>query len=195
MDVRELLSTPENMDYVNIDFTATGKDASEHATYKTWTAKVPFIVSNPVMGIDPGRNFGITVLHQDSALVWYGKLTKREPQWKYGLDAFAVGKDKARVCDFGVVEGPIFRAEGQGKLYGEANLANIRFGFLLGILQHCSEVDMVPPASSRKTTFGSAKVKGMDVWTTIDPNAAESLVLAICAAKKKGWYTHGNSDS
>lgn len=183
------MSEPERQQLLSISIKELDKDKTEWADVRSWSGVLPFYVSNPVVGIDPGRNFGLTLIYEDKAYIHYGKLHKQKPQWKYGFLAedYAESWLKNNLPHFVVIEGPAFRAAGGGKMYGEANLGHIRMGFASAFHTKGIETIFIPPASSRKKVMGSAKVKGADVWVMLDHNAAESLLLAIYGATKKGW--------
>jgi len=133
------------------------------------------------LGIDPGRNYGAAVIKDGHLLVWWGKMEKRAELYMYGTTAYTIAR--AYLCEQhmgetpAVVEGAAYRAG-----YGQVGLAEVRFGFYLGLLHAGMDAVIVPPASVRKQAFGSAKVTGFELWPTLNHNAADAVGCALASA-------------
>lgn len=132
-----------------------------------------FFFGSLIVGVDPGRNFGIAVVSGNQVSVINGKIPQMEKQM-YGdwmsKQIFGVAEEADKV----VIEGPSYN-EG----YGQVLLAEIRYGAYLGALSAGVEVWYEAPMSARKKVFGHGKVRGSDIWPFLNGNAADAVVLAI----------------
>ena len=145
--------------------------------------------TKPVIGIDPGRNFGCTYMHSEGTIVLWGQLEKGG-HLEYGVAAYDIvaaliglstkhtGHSKDILC---AIEGASY-----GSQYGQVGLAEIRFGFYLGLIHHPLKTVIIPPQSCRKFAFGSAKIKARELWPCIDPNGADSVGVAMALAQMEG---------
>ncbi len=130
------------------------------------------------IGIDPGRNFGITFISETDILIYYGTMPADSHE-RYGIFADQLIKEFCEThC---VTYGDSITIEGAayGSTFGQVGLAEIRFGFYIGAQRIGLEPKMVPPASIRKAVFGSAKVHAGDIWPTLNHNAADSFAIAL----------------
>ena len=145
-----------------------------------WLAVLPFQPDINVIGFDPGRNYGFTYIRKDgSAYIHNGTLSKSD-YVSYGKDLFHLACDVAEYFDntLTVIEGASY-----GDKYGQVGLAYMRFGLYLGSLMGgTAKVEIVAPRKINKQVFGSGKTNGKYTWTSIDHNAADSLVIALYAA-------------
>lgn len=139
------------------------------------------------IGVDPGINFGISVLRKTTLDIFWGKLPHADPfpgkeaiklvkdllsPWKGSL----IWKDvRSMFSSMVYVEGPSYNDS-----IGQPLLEQVRFGFVLGFESDGYRVRYIPPMTARKMTFGHGRKKGNEVWTTINQNAADSIPLAIC---------------
>src|SRR3972149_7967136 len=125
------------------------------------------------LGIDPGRNFGVAAIRDGELQVWWGTFDKQEHLYNYGMDAYAIARgyiySQHRGQTPAVIEGAAYNAQ-----YGQTGLAEVRFGFYLGLRHAGLAAEIVPPASIRKRAFGSAKVQGWELWPTLNSNAADA---------------------
>jgi Holliday junction resolvasome RuvABC endonuclease subunit len=128
------------------------------------------------IGIDPGKNFGIAIVAKDGWSIMNGVLddstyTLREIAfWMAGH----IVNDSDPKITIAVVEGASY-----GDRFGQVKLAEIRCGFALGISEKGIPVSIIAPKTPRKTVFGSGDIVAMDVWPTINHNAADALCLAL----------------
>jgi len=131
------------------------------------------------IGVDPGRKFGVSVISGHDVLVYQGMMPAEEEQWLYGLRAYNMMAQPTFYNGVGsaVIEGAAYKMP-----HGEANLAYIRFGFLLGLYYAGYDVTLAPPATIRKEALGSGKKHGLEVWPDLTPHGADSLVAALYAA-------------
>ena len=155
---------------------------------KVWHTRLPGRTSTlRGIGVDPGRRFGVATIIGHDAYVFSGEMPKEEQQWMYGIRAYDMMAQTTFYHGEGpaVVEGAAYRpmkAKGQDVSFGEANLAYIRFGFVLGMYYVGYSVNVVPPATIRAQALGSGKVGGLEVWPSLSPHAADSLAAALYAA-------------
>jgi Holliday junction resolvasome RuvABC endonuclease subunit len=145
------------------------------------------------VGIDPGsRNMGLTILSDTVSMSFEIKYPPEKDAVKRILKIYTTTKlcfyyvfdkgIKQKIC--AVIEGSSF-----GDPYGQATLADARTAAFLSIYEIANrehydcQAKYIPPQSIRKQVFGSAKIKGEEVWKDqLPPDAASSLVCAICAA-------------
>lgn len=130
------------------------------------------------IGVDPGVNFGIADLFYDSALVFHGKLPKREHSSDHGIDAYNLMKEFLATAPLGlvVVEGAAY-----AKTMGQVMLAEIRYGFYHAAIDSGCDAVILPPLSARKIAFGSGRINAFDEWPLLNHNGADALGLAIAA--------------
>lgn len=139
-----------------------------------------------VVGIDPGVNFGISVIIKEDVYIYNGKVDTRiksERAW-YSKDVFEFILNLLKVVhpmrDFtAVIEGAAY-----GKKFGQVQLAEVRNGFFLGCTFFTDSVYVVPPSTIRKMAFGSGDTYGRDEYPQINHNAAAGLGCAMAAMKK-----------
>ena len=138
------------------------------------------------VGVDPGMNFGITLISERVIEVMWGKLSRvgefmgRQSQnlaeslgYDYELEYY-YDKDKIHVY----VEGAAYRSQ-----YGQVELEQIRFGFVQGFSKfaHLDNIKYIPPSTARKKAFGSGKLSGKDLFVNINNNGADSIGVALAA--------------
>jgi len=136
------------------------------------------------VGIDPGRNWGLSIVEYGEIKVWWGTLQpKQEEMWKYGISAYRMmmeinengGWNNA--THNAVVEGPAFT-----KTHGQVHLESVRFGFALGLIHSGFDVEVVPPARVRAEVMGHARNDPSLFWPTINHNGANAVAMALYAA-------------
>lgn len=137
------------------------------------------------LGVDPGRYFGVSVLGDYGVWVYNGTMPKGTHD-EYGSFAVKLIKDICTLhCltpwDVSIVEGASY-----GSPFGQVGLAEIRFGFFLGLQEFGLEPKMVAPASVRKAVFGNGKQQAMDIFPILNHNAADSLAIALYGCMQKG---------
>lgn len=155
---------------------------------ENYQAEFPFLlgVSGVIIGIDPGANFGITILGEGmQPEVLNGTMPKGE-HYEYGIRAYQMGQELYRVYHqpskgpkISIIEGASY-----GDRFGQVGLAEIRFGFYLGLYTAGADVTIVAPTSIRKAVFGSGKTQAMDVWACLNHNGADSLAIALYSLMK-----------
>ena len=143
------------------------------------------------VGVDPGRNFGIATLDGREAWVLFGTLPKElaNEKWRYGVAAFEMMKRREWYYGKGiaVVEGAAFKEP-----FGQADLAHIRMGFVLGLYCAGFNVGIKAPATIRANALGSGKLGGLEVWPELNHNGSDALATALYAAGlKKGEQKRG----
>lgn len=132
-----------------------------------------------VVAIDPGVNFGMTIIDNKGLRIYNGTLIKQETSLEYGYYAMHFIKDILSRHD----ENTIFVLEGAAyhKTFGQVGLADVRCGFYLGARCFLGEgsIRIMAPMTARRLVFGSGKIQPMDVWAKLNHNAADSLSLAL----------------
>lgn len=136
------------------------------------------------LGIDPGRNFGLTYISEEGTYVYNGKMPSGKHQ-EYGTLAYSIAQDFCELhCitqgDVSIIEGASY-----GDKFGQVGLAEIRFGFFLGLQKLGLDPKIVAPTSIRKVVFGSGKTQAMDVWAILNHNAADSFAIALYGLMKE----------
>lgn len=134
-----------------------------------------------VVAIDPGVNFGMTIVDGKGLRVYNGTLTKQQTSLEYSYYAMHFIKDI--LSRHG--EDTIFVLEGAAyhKTFGQVGLADVRCGFYLG--SRCflgeSSIRIMAPMTARKELFGNGRYQAGDAFPTLNHNAADALGLALAA--------------
>lgn len=137
------------------------------------------------IGIDPGVNFGLTIINMEYVQILYGKLpTDSRPGFRgiYAYDyimksplsqLFYTSKDV--MTDFhAVVEGAAYNDK-----YGQVTLEEVRFGFFFALYTIGYNVHIVPPVSIRKGVLGAGRKTLGDEFPSLNHNAMDSLGCAL----------------
>jgi len=128
------------------------------------------------IGIDPGKNFGVSLLRHDFSMIMNGVLddsvyTLREMAFWM---AQSLVQSTSPSLTVSIVEGASY-----GDRFGQVKLAEIRCGFELGFSELGLPVVIVAPKTPRKTVFGNGDIVAMDVWSQINHNASDALCLSL----------------
>lgn len=132
------------------------------------------------VGIDPGLNFGMTIIEGESVCVFWGKLPAHKETGLRGIEAYNYVK-LGRLWD---IKGPgraVVEGAAYNKAHGQVGLEEVRFGFFLALHHLGFDVHILPPATARKMAFGSGKAMAYDIYPTVNHNGADSLGLALAA--------------
>lgn len=136
------------------------------------------------VGIDPGKNFGIGIVYNGDVFGMWGRLPDRgTSKWENVTDAYRLARrlmERFMVPMPIVIEGPAF-----GAIHGQPALANLRAAFYLGLNSHQTKVAecvVLPPATIRKRVLSDGTKRGKECWPDLNPNAADAVVMAMCAA-------------
>lgn len=146
---------------------------------------IPQALSFPAWGIDPGVNFGLTVIEENKVYVFNGSLISDPTPGRQGLIAYKFLHDM--IGNF-LYENSLMVIEGAayGAPFRQVELSEIRTGFYLAASLAdavFSDVIIKPPATIRKLVFGNGKTQAMDEWPTLNHNAADALSMALYAAQ------------
>jgi hypothetical protein len=132
---------------------------------------------SPVVGIDPGRNFGLTLVAPTYAYTVAGQFPAETPQ-EWALMAHdLIGqliKGWVKPGALAIVEGASF-----GDPYGQVGLAMVRAGFFIGLAHARLAVEIVAPQSIRKGAFGHGRRNAKHIWEKVNHNGADSLGAAL----------------
>ena len=136
------------------------------------------------IGVDPGRSFSVVTLDGREAWLFHGILNKVEKtrKYEYGLAAYELLLEKTNYYGQGpaVVEGAAHKMP-----HGQADLAHVRMGFVIGLSSAGFEVRIEPPSTIRKNGLGRGNLSGLEVWPELNHNAADALAAALFAAGLK----------
>lgn len=129
------------------------------------------------IGIDPGVNFGLTIIEKELVFIFWGKLPIRKKKGWHGIDAYNF------VLDWippqggpAVVEGAAYKSH-----FGQVGLEEVRFGFFFGLYQRGLDVSIMAPAAVRMTAFGHGRTSAAELWPELNHNAADSVGCALAA--------------
>lgn len=144
---------------------------------------LPQAASRPAWGIDPGVNFGLTIIENEKVYVFHGALVQDDKPGCYGLIANRFLSSIIKKCDhlgaMMVIEGAAY-----GAPFRQVELAEIRTGFYLAARLSpfvFADVQIKPPKTIRKAVFGDGKTQAGDEWPVLNHNAADSLAMALYA--------------
>ena len=128
------------------------------------------------IGVDPGRNWGLSVLQDGLLGTFWGKLPKMNaPDYHEYICNWIRGWFSPNFTATSVVvEGAAYNAQ-----YGRELLEDIRLGFYSAFKELGREVAYVPPLAIRKIVFGNSNIKGNETWLSIGENAADSVAMAL----------------
>ena len=146
---------------------------------------IPQALPFPAWGLDPGVNFGLTVIEEDKVYVFNGSLNQDEKPGRRGLIAYSflqlLMSQFHHNGGLMVIEGASY-----GDQFGQVLLSEVRTGFYLaaatssGTIQ---QVEIKAPKSIRKAIFGDGTIRAPDEFPTLNHNAADSLAMALFAAQ------------
>lgn len=145
--------------------------------------KLPQAVARPAWGIDPGVNFGLTVIEGYKIYVFYGALMQDDKPGRYGLIAFKFLQSIMETFNLWsarmVIEGAAY-----GATFRQVELSEIRTGFYLAaaLSPGFSDVIIKPPKTIRKAVFNNGTIHAADEFPLLNHNAADSLAVALFAA-------------
>jgi|SRR5690242_14767184 len=146
---------------------------------------IPQAIPTPAWGIDPGVNFGLTVIEGAKVYVFNGSLISDPTPGRQGLIAYKflhdmIGKFASLPLSLMVIEGAAY-----GAPFRQVELSEIRTAFYLAasLWGGFSDVVIKPPATIRKAVFGDGKTQAMNEWPTLNHNGADSLSMALFAAQ------------
>lgn len=159
------------------------------------------------IGVDPGINFGLTIISGESVKVYWGRLdVTKEQASKPGLKGvaaynyvksnvpslslpFSFTAEAVTYYDYqnpkAVIEGAAY-----GRPHRQVELEEERFGFYLALRHMGFDVVIMPPASIRLKAFGNGKLSAVDVYPSLNQNAVDSVGCALAAISR---YDGNNS--
>lgn len=144
------------------------------------------------IGVDPGVNFGITIITENTVEVIYGKLPHKA---KFvGMEAQELVRDMNKEYEFSkyytpdqlhvYVESAAFKSQ-----YGQVLLEQVRYGFVQGFSEFVptENLQYIPPSTARKKAFGNGNLSAKNLMPNINNNGADSIGVALaCVADYTG---------
>ncbi|MBE0573329.1 hypothetical protein IH575_00295 [Candidatus Dojkabacteria bacterium] len=152
----------------------------------TWVdvAYPDFPTGHLFIGVDPGVNFGITIISETVLEVVYGKLPHKD---KFvGKESEQLIQQMDKEYQFSryykpdqlhvYVESAAFKSQ-----YGQVLLEQIRYGFVQGFTPFVKPENLqyIPPSTARKKAFGNGNLSGKDLFPNINNNGADSIGVAL----------------
>lgn len=138
------------------------------------------------IGVDPGVNFGLTVIYGETVENYYGKLATDKRTGYRGINAYNLIKSPVLNLDLlqhdvipAVVEGAAYRDP-----YGQVVLEEVRFGFFFALYQLGFNVSIVPPATIRKGALGHGRATVGELFPNLNHNACDAIGAAFYALKE-----------
>ena len=132
------------------------------------------------VGVDPGVNYGITVITNLGMEVIWGKLPKFSNF--IGLESAELARSIGKLYKFTkfdphvYIEGPAFRTN-----YGQTKLEQCRSGFIHGFNDYMPETNIkyIAPRSAGKIAFGNGNKSAKDHWFMLNENASDSIGIGL----------------
>lgn len=159
----------------------TWKLQSGDIIVKVYSSLIPHATPLTGIGVDPGRNFGIATLNRRVATVYSGTLPKEDKtrKYRYGISAYEMMSNPQRYHGNGpaVVEGAAHKMP-----HGQADLAHVRMGYVLGLQYAGFPCELEPPSTIRKNALGKGTIGGLEIWPELNHNGADALAVALFAA-------------
>jgi len=142
------------------------------------------------IGIDPGVNFGMTIINREYVQIFYGKLPTDKRVGYRGINAYNYIMNSAlqmytsvdasvRNNINAVVEGAAYRDQ-----FGQVTLEEVRFGFFFALYEIGFNVSIVPPATIRKGALGHGRATVGELYPNLNHNACDSIGAAFYALKE-----------
>lgn len=136
-----------------------------------------------VIGIDPGSNFGFTIINRELVSIYYGKLPVDKRKGYQGINAY--NYTLSLLNNIHVPNGQEWKAIVEGASYndrfGQVALEERRFGFFFALYTLGYSVEILPPASVRKRATGSGKTTIGEWFPNLNHDAMDSLGCALAA--------------
>lgn len=157
------------------------------------TQAIGFLEGNTktCIAVDPGVNFGLTLIHKTNVYIFNGKLATTKSPMEYSYRAFMFTQEILKKfkwdIDSYIVEGAAFH-----KTFGQVGLAEVRNGYYLGMRLMQPEVikvSIVPPMTCRKVVFDNGKTQAGDYFPFLNHNAADSLALGLYGILRPSMWT------
>jgi hypothetical protein len=144
------------------------------------------------IGVDPGVNFGLTIINAYHVRVINGKFPSENRKGWHGVHIYdyiigLFGSDQLTKTMYpyheipAIVEGAAYHSQ-----FGQVGLEEVRFAFFLALAHLGFKVEIVPPATIRKLAFGDGKQQAGDLWPWLNHNGADSLGMALYGLEKYG---------
>lgn len=131
-----------------------------------------------LMGVDPGVNFGITVIQDGAVRVLWGHLPgTKKLRGERGYQMYNLMKeicsdvDNVSVC---IVEGAAFNAK-----FGQVGLEEVREGAYLAARCAGLSTFISPPATIKAKVLGHGRAQAGDWFPTLNHNACDSISVAL----------------
>lgn len=133
------------------------------------------------VGVDPGVNFGMTVIDGPKVTAMWGKLKSTKTPGLKGIEAYDLMRLSTFLWDWEVPVTAVVEGAAYSKYHKQVELEEVRFGFYLALHHLGFKVHILPPATIRKMVFGAGRTQAGDVYVKLNHNAADSVGAALAA--------------
>lgn len=133
------------------------------------------------VGVDPGVNYGLTLIEGEDVFVFWGKLPSHKEAGLAGIEAYDYIKNHGYLWDIAEPGRAVVEGAAYDKRKGQVGLETVRFGFFLALHHLGYEVKIMAPSSIRLAAFGAGRTQGGDVYVKLNHNAADSVGCALAA--------------
>jgi len=177
------------MDLATIDWMKVDTEVVGGLKLKQWRTvfRLELKQKCTIVGVDPGRNFGISIIRPDDLVEMYVSKFPPMKRNEYGFFARDFFESFIRYQLYGEtgevymgIEGPSFHDN-----FGQVVLAEIRMGFCVSAIDNGINPVQYAPMTSRKSILGKGTTKGSDLWVTVPDHGADSFVIALHVAKEQ----------
>lgn len=141
-----------------------------------------------VVGIDPGINFGFTIIEKDFIAVYYGKMPRDKEPGASGWNAFTFMERWLHVLSPSII---VIEGAAYSTPFGQVFLQEMRMGFYLAGKENDIHTEILAPNTIRKLAFGNGKTSAVDLWPTMNDNAADSLGCALAGLARLKEISNG----
>ena len=165
-----------------ITFLRGEPDRWNDMTIKHAVANYKFRELGDAIGIDPGINWGLTMLVDGIMFTYWGTLPKMNAPDRHNyicrfITAWFPPKCPANIV---MIEGAAYGAK-----YSREALEDSRLGFYDAFKELGKTVSYAPPLTIRKEVFGKGTIKGNQVFLDINENSADSVAICLYASGYK----------
>jgi len=158
--------------------------------YRIWEGGTD--IDDDIIGVDPGINFGFTIISDNKVFCISGKILPFEHQMERAIRVATVASHLGYTylnphylmdehTSLTAIEG-----SAHGKQFRQTQLAEVRLGWYAGIRGFSRQYPIIiPPMTARKLVTGDGRDSVANHFPLMNSNAADSLGIALAAVAKK----------